>query len=71
MTRTSLAIGATMPRSWGIRKERPDLLLQIVKRRRISAWTVTSGAVVGSWAMMILGLAAMAAAISTRWRMPR
>ena len=39
-------------------------------RSRISAWTVTSNAVVGSSAISRAGEPAMAAAIITRWRMP-
>jgi hypothetical protein len=39
-------------------------------RSRISAWTVTSSAVVGSSAISSSGPGAMAAAIITRWRMP-
>ena len=39
-------------------------------RSRISAWTVTSSAVVGSSAISSSGPQAMAAAIITRWRMP-
>jgi len=37
---------------------------------RIWAWIVTSSAVVGSSAMMMSGLFAMAMAMTTRWRMP-
>ena len=37
---------------------------------RICAWMVTSSAVVGSSAMMSLGLQARPIAIITRWRMP-
>ena len=37
---------------------------------RICAWIVTSSAVVGSSAMISLGLQASAMAIITRWRMP-
>ena len=39
-------------------------------RLRISAWVVTSSAVVGSSAISSLGRQAMAMASSTRWRMP-
>ena len=37
---------------------------------RICAWMVTSSAVVGSSAMINLGLQESAIAIITRWRMP-
>ena len=39
-------------------------------RRRISAWVVTSSAVVGSSAISTFGLQASAMAIMARWRMP-
>ena len=40
------------------------------KSSRICAWMVTSSAVVGSSAISTAGRAAMAMAISARWRCP-
>ena len=47
-----------------------SLSLSERSRSRMSAWTVTSRAVVGSSAMMALGLHEIAMAMHTRWRWP-
>ena len=48
----------------------PKRLVRSFISSRIWAWIVTSSAVVGSSAMISLGLHDMASAIITRWRMP-
>ena len=48
----------------------PVSLWATFRMSRIWAWIVTSSAVVGSSAMMMSGLFAMAMAMTTRWRMP-
>ena len=47
-----------------------ELARQLLHQLRICAWMVTSSAVVGSSAMISLGLQASPIAIITRWRMP-
>ncbi len=71
MTSTSSAISATTPMSWVMNiTAMPWLTCRRLMRSRISAWVVTSRAVVGSSAISTCGLQASAMAIITRWRMP-
>ena len=68
---TRSASWATTPRSWAIsRIPVPWRSRRDLSRLRICAWIVTSRAVVGSSARRSAGLLAMAAAITTRCRMP-
>ena len=71
MTRIRSAMSATTPMSWVMRTI-PELIRVRRSRMslRISAWTVTSSAVVGSSAMSSLGSHAIAWAIIARWRCP-
>ncbi len=71
MTQTRSARRAITPMSWVIStRPAPVSRFSSAIRSRISAWTVTSSAVVGSSAISSSGPHAMALAIITRWRMP-
>ena len=71
MTITLSAMSATTPRSWVIiSRAVSDSCCSRSSRSRIWAWTVASSAVVGSSAMISLGLSEIAIAIIARWRMP-
>ena len=71
MTATSSATSATMPRSWVMSSiAMPRETCSRLIRSRISAWVVTSSAVVGSSAIRMSGSPASAMAIIARWRMP-
>src|SRR5580692_12787019 len=71
MTMIRSAISARTPRSWLITISAAPVCSLIARSvSRISAWTVTSRAVVGSSAMISCGEFAIAIAITTRWRMP-
>jgi len=71
ITATFWAISAMTPRSWVMnRMEAPVSVLSWFINSRICAWIVTSRAVVGSSAIISLGLQARAMAIITRWRIP-
>src|SRR5436190_1242185 len=71
MIATSSACSATTPRSCVISSSAMPWRSRSVRRRsRISAWMVTSSAVVGSSAISTCGSHEMAIAIITRWHMP-
>src|SRR5439155_964927 len=71
MIATSSACSATTPRSWVIRRSAiPRCSRSARSRSRISAWMVTSSAVVGSSAISTRGSHEIAIAIITRCRMP-
>jgi hypothetical protein len=71
MTTTRSAICATTAMSWVMNSTAiPISRFKRLIRARISAWMVTSSAVVGSSAISSFGSQAMAMAMTTRWRMP-
>ena len=71
MTATRSATWATTLRSWVMNMTAASVSrLTTRSKSRISAWIVTSSAVVGSSAMMTLGWFAIAMAIMTRCRIP-
>ncbi len=71
MTMTRWAIWATTPRSWLTKAMAiPKLSCSPASSPSISAWIVTSRAVVGSSAIKISGSQAKAMAIMARWRIP-
>ena len=71
MTTTRSAICATTAMSWVMNMTAvPVSRLSRLMRARISAWIVTSSAVVGSSAISRRGSQAKAMAITTRWRIP-
>ena len=71
MTYTRPAKRRTMPRSWVMKTtDIPELARSSSISARISAWMVTSRAVVGSSATRSSGAFAIAMAIITRWRWP-
>ena len=71
MTATSSAISATTPMSWVMKRTAmPTSVWSFLISARISAWVVTSSAVVGSSAIRTDGVQASAMAIIARWRMP-
>ena len=71
ITITWSAISATTPMSCVMNiTAMPWLSCSFLIRSRISAWVVTSSAVVGSSAINSAGLQASDIAIITRWRMP-
>ena len=71
MTAIRSHISAITPRSWLTRIMLiPESRCSSSSRLRIWSWMITSSAVVGSSASRIRGLDAIAAAISTRCRMP-
>ena len=71
MTLTRSAIWATTAMSWVMNMTAvPYSRFSRLIRARISAWTVTSRAVVGSSQISSRGSQAIAMAMTTRWRMP-
>jgi len=71
ITSTRWHSSSMAPRSWEMNSIDVDSsVLMRASSRRISAWTVTSSAVVGSSAMMSMGSPASAEAIIARCRIP-
>ena len=71
MTAIRSARSATTPMSWVISTMALSSLLRRLRiRSRISAWTVTSSAVVGSSAISSFGSQESDWAIMARWRWP-